>query len=236
MSLQLLQLLTAHAPTPEALRQTGEVVAPLFRLWATSFDPWCTRSAFQYPVPPMLGLFGSWHACHARDFVMQAPALLSGCTARAATLLAASCKHARPVGLRTAVLAAALALAETGGLDDAFLRELTQSCNEVVCATQRSDVSVKLTQTLQAMKSSLNAKLPVTVRSHSELQRCLVPVEFRSNLLREDGSLDDTAVVRWFFGHLASWLKQLSGRGLDPQAVLAAASEQVREALRNGGL
>merc|ERR1712107_301616 len=147
--------------------------------------------------------------------------------ARAATLLAASCKHARPVGLRTAILAAALALAGTGGLDDAFLRELIQSCNDLILATQRSDISVKLTQTLQAMKSSLNAKLPVTVRSHSQLQCCLVSVEFRSNLLREDGSLDDTAVIRWFFSHLASWLKQLGGRGLDPQAFLA---EQVREA------
>lgn len=236
MSLQLLQMLTAHAPTPEALRQTVEVVAPLFRLWATNFDPWSARSAFQYPVPPMLGIFGSWHARHARDFATQAQVLLPGCTARAATVLAASCKHARPVGLRTAILAAALALAETEGADDAFLRELIQSCNDVVLATQRTDISSKLTQTLQAMKSSLSAKLPVAARSHSELQYCLVPMEFRNNLLKEDGSLDDTAVVRWFFSHLAAWLKQLSSRGLDPQVVVAAASEQVREALRSSGL
>ncbi|CAE8704948.1 unnamed protein product, partial [Polarella glacialis] len=238
VSLQLLQLLLAHAPTPEALRQTREVAAPMLRLWATTFDPGAVRSAFAYPVPPVLAVLGAWHTQHPRDFAEQVAAQLPGASARTALLLVASCKSARPLVVRAAIISAALTLAEGGGLDESFWRELMQSCSDIILLTQNGQgVSSTLAKTLQALKSSLAAKLPAPARSGSELQLCLVPAELRQpGNLREDGSLQDAAGARWLFGRLASWLSG-PGRGqVDPQALLAAAPDQVREALRSSGL
>eukprot|EP00931_Biecheleriopsis_adriatica_P050624 TRINITY_DN29327_c0_g2_i1.p1 TRINITY_DN29327_c0_g2~~TRINITY_DN29327_c0_g2_i1.p1 ORF type:complete len:609 (+),score=149.52 TRINITY_DN29327_c0_g2_i1:134-1828(+) len=190
MSLQLLQLLIAHAPTSEALVQTREVAVPLLRLWATTFDPWATRSAFNYPVPPVLGLLGAWHARHPQTFAEAAAALPVG-AARTATILVASCKQARPVGLRASVISASLTLADGSGVEDTFWRELMSNSNELILTTQKQGVSNTLAQTLKSLKSTLTAKLPTPARSVTELQGCLVPAEVQQqSALQQDGSLE----------------------------------------------
>merc|ERR1712008_468085 len=106
---------------------------------------------------------------------------------------------------------------------------------------QKKATSSLLAQTLQSLKASLGTKLPVPARSAAVLQRCLLPrdvaeVQLRS-AMREDGSLDDAAVARWFFARCAICLRQLGTRGvLDPQALIAVAPESALAALRASGL
>lgn len=228
MCLQLLQLLVAHAPTADALVKAREVAAPLLRLWVTtaSNDAGATKSAFAYPITAFLGLIGAWHASHPRDFLEQASAVGPQ---RVALLLAVSCKQAAAVALRCSIISAALALAESG-VDPTFWREIMNACNDLIMAAQRG-ISSALAKTLQSLKSKLSAKLPAPARSAAELQICLLPADLRRSNLKEDGSLEDTAVARWLFGRLAALLKQLGAtHGEQVKALLAAAPQQVQDA------
>eukprot|EP00933_Yihiella_yeosuensis_P041050 TRINITY_DN35496_c0_g1_i1.p1 TRINITY_DN35496_c0_g1~~TRINITY_DN35496_c0_g1_i1.p1 ORF type:complete len:854 (-),score=163.50 TRINITY_DN35496_c0_g1_i1:68-2629(-) len=238
MCIQLLQLMIAHSPAQEALQQTVEIAAPLLKLWATTFDPWVAKSAFNFPLPPVLGMLGAWHARHPQHFMEQVNAQLPGGNGRVALLLAASCKHAKPVHLKAALVSACLTVAESCSLDESFWRELLQACNEVIVASSRTGPSSTLAQALQALKSSLSAKLPAPARSAAELQYSLVPLELRQGGVKEDGSLQETAVARWLFGCVAAWLRQLSAAGRIPdlQVLLSVATPQVREALAGSGL
>lgn len=243
MSLQLLQLLLAHAPNVEALQQTKEVIVPLFQSWVTTFDPWATKSNFALPITTFLGLLGAWHACHPNDFTehcLRFTEQAASCglqVPKLSVLLAACCKQARSVALRSSVMSAALALAPNG-VEEAFWREIMNGCNELILAANKRGISSALAKTLQSLKSSLSAKLPAPARSAAELQLCLLPKEMRqSSALQEDGSIEDATIARWLFSRMAVWLKQLgASRHEQLQALLAAAPEQVREALRNSGL
>ncbi|CAE7535903.1 unnamed protein product [Symbiodinium pilosum] len=237
MCLQLLQLLVAHAPTADALAKAREVAAPLFRLWVTTANstPGTTKSAFAYPITTFLGLLGAWHASHPRDFLQEASAAGAPGAQRAALLLAASCKQAAAVALRSSVISAALTLAESG-VEDAFWKEILHGCNDLIMAAQRG-ISSALAKTLQSLKSKLSAKLPAPARSAAELQMCLLPADLRQSNLKEDGSLEDATVARWLFGRLAAWLKQLgTTHGEQVKVLLAAAPQQVQDALRSSGL
>ena len=229
MSLQLLQLMLAHAPSAEALQQTKEVVVPLFQSWATTFDPWATKSTFSLPITTFLGLLGAWHACHPNDFAEQChrlPQQAASCgvqVPKLSVLLAACCKQARSVALRSSVMSAALTLAN--GVEEAFWREIMNGCNELIMAANKRGISSALAKTLQSLKSSLSAKLPAPARSAAELQLCLLPQEVRqSAALQEDGCIEDALVARWLFSRMAAWLKQLGPQQL--QALLASAPEQ----------
>mmetsp|Transcript_94589 Transcript_94589/g.294215 ORF Transcript_94589/g.294215 Transcript_94589/m.294215 type:complete len:537 (+) Transcript_94589:1-1611(+) len=235
ISFQLLQMLLAHADGAEGIRQLRDVAVPLFHHWSTSFNPQANATALEYPLHSVLQLFCTWHAHHIQDFKQHAKAMVPN-TARVAALLLAGCKLVRPTVLKTAVLCTCLSLIDDGGADDGFWREFLQSCDDLIACTQKKGASALLSQTLQSLKSSLATKLPVPLRSSGELQCCLLPAELRQ-ALREDGSLDEVAVVRWFFEQCAHALRQLSVRcGLSLQALLAAAPEQVQSALRASGL
>eukprot|EP00435_Cladocopium_sp_Y103_P060069 s91_g21.t2 len=165
MSLQLLQLLLAHAPNVEALQQTKEVIVPLFQSWVTTFDPWATKSNFALPITTFLGLLGAWHACHPNDFTehcLRFTEQAASCglqVPKLSVLLAACCKQARSVALRSSVMSAALALAPNG-VEEAFWREIMNGCNELILAANKRGISSALAKTLQSLKSSLSAKLP----------------------------------------------------------------------------
>ncbi|CAK9057614.1 Hypothetical protein (Fragment) [Durusdinium trenchii] len=233
MSLQLLQLLLAHAPNAEALQKTKEVVVPLCRWWATTFDPWATKSAFAYPITTFLGILGAWHACHPGDFTEQVSAFGHP---KLSVLLAACCKQARSISLRSSVISAALTLAESG-VEEQFWREVMNGCNELILAANQRGISSALAKTLQSLKASLSVKLPAPARSFAELQLCLLPAELKQSHLKEDGSIEDATIARWLFSWMAVWLKQLGGtRPEQLQVLLSSAPEQVQDALRSSGL
>eukprot|EP00439_Symbiodinium_sp_Y106_P041830 s3732_g5.t1 len=107
---------------------------------------------------------------------------------------------------------------ESGGVRDEELTDVVElAASSNAFAALRSDGSV--------------------ARSAAELQICLLPADLRQSNLKEDGSLEDTAVARWLFGRLAALLKQLGAtHGEQVKALLAAAPQQVQDALRSSGL
>merc|ERR1712066_396127 len=97
-------------------------------------------------------------------------------------------------------------------MGDAFWPEFFKYCNELIVSAEKKGASALLAQTLQSLKSSLQTKLPVPARSSGELQCCVLPKELRQSR-RDDGTLDEAAVVRWFFERCSHALRQLSAGG-----------------------
>jgi len=241
VSFGLLQVLLAHAASPEALASVRELLAPLLVIFASSYNPRGPPSTFRYPLHPLLQVFCTWHARHPQDFLHHFSSVAGGALGSGA-LLVAGCRVTRPIVARASLLAAALALVEAaaagGGTGDvgAVWRELLSATSELLVTAQRQGPPALLMQTLQALKSSLATKLPMPTRSSAELQACQLPRTLRS-ALRDDGTADEAAVVRWYVGLLVESLRRLGSRSAtDLQALVSGASEQVRSALQAAGL
>eukprot|EP00928_Gymnodinium_smaydae_P006421 TRINITY_DN1226_c0_g2_i1.p1 TRINITY_DN1226_c0_g2~~TRINITY_DN1226_c0_g2_i1.p1 ORF type:complete len:1093 (-),score=224.89 TRINITY_DN1226_c0_g2_i1:1290-4568(-) len=237
--LQMLQLLMAHAMQPAALELTKGVVEPLLRLWATTFTPQAASQALRYALHTLLPVFAAWQMQHKQHFKQQA--LAGGDSQqgfRLASLLLVGVRRLRPVEARASILACALSLLEDCGCnDDAFWCDFLQCCDELVRAARKPAGSADLAQAMRNLKSSVSTatKLPVAARSSGELRCALLPPQLRE-ALRADGSMDEAAVARWFFEHVAQTFRQMSAtRGLNVPALLSAAPPLVQEALRATG-
>eukprot|EP00913_Durusdinium_trenchii_P020300 g19071.t1 len=224
MSLQLLQLLLAHAPNAEALQKTKEVVVPLCRWWATTFDPWATKSAFAYPITTFLGILGAWHACHPGDFTEQVSAFGHP---KLSVLLAACCKQARSISLRSSVISAALTLAESG-VEEQFWREVMNGCNELILAANQRGISSALAKTLQSLKASLSVKLPAPVGGLS--RNCTVQEPRMTALqLRRRAEEDLRVHLKHLVtadGRVLCGLRRLTAQGVAPGDTLTATVRQ----------
>lgn len=232
---QMLQLLLAYAAQPSSLQQLLDITEPLLREWATTFSIEEGPNSFRYPLHSVLPLFCTWQA-HHREHFKQRVRMISPSIAHVAALFVACCRVVRPVVMRVSMLVAALSLAEEGGTDEHFWQTFLQCCDELILSAQKMGAKTLLSQALQSFRSSLATKLPAPARSAGELQCAVLPRELRPSL-KEDGTFDEVALVRWFFECSARALCQLSATcALNPQALLMSASDQVREAFRATGV
>lgn len=154
-------------------------------------------------------------------------------------LLLDCCGMVRHVPTRIAALTTALALATECGGNEGFFQNFFKRCDDLAQTGPRQGAASQLNQILQLVKSSLSVttKLPVPARSTGELQCSALPLEVRQCLHETNLTLDDGAILRWFFGNAAQVLRQLSARsGINLQAIMGSAPERVQVAFRTAGL